>query len=66
MNNQLMIERVLVAASKAETEGFANTSAAFKKLAELWDAPNPGQDCSDAEPPKADLPGHQLSIASHN
>lgn len=39
MNNKFMVERVLVAASKAQSDGFENTSAALREIAKLWNDP---------------------------
>lgn len=36
MSDGFSVERIIVAASKAESEGFKNTAAALKDLAKLW------------------------------
>lgn len=35
-----MVERALVAASKAQLDGFDSTSAALREIAKLWNEPS--------------------------
>jgi hypothetical protein len=64
-NNRLLVEWVLVAASKAETEGFANTSVAFKELAKLWNTPILSLECTNLEVSMKDTPSDKHSLSSH-